>query len=207
MPLTPSTPILATNVYNQGNGQYFAAGMQDKTFMGGTLIAGVALPVMAASLASKFTLYNPASSGVVCEPIMFGLGITSATTVVNGIGYAVMFGVSQWPNALPAVTTGVLAAGASQAAGGAVANGGTSISGRAAPRAALWTTLTLANAAVFGPVVYVMGGFAAITDTAIAPNPYAFNGSVLLPPDSLMTFVTNVAAETAAALSLIWAEW
>jgi len=172
--------------------------------MGGTLIAGVALPVMAATLTSKFTLWNPAGSGVVAEPIVFGMGITSVTTVVNGIGFAVLYNVSQLSTGLP--TGPIFAAGAAQT-NAAVGNGGVSVSGKATPKCGLYTTLVLTNAAVFGPVVMVMGGFGAVTDGSLAPNPYFFNGSVVLPPDSLLTFVTNIAAETAETYSLQWAEW
>jgi hypothetical protein len=172
--------------------------------MGGTLIAGVALPVMAATLASKFTLANPIGSGVIAELIEFAQGIDNATTVVNGIGVAVLYNYSQLSTGLP--TSPTFAAGAAQT-NAAVGNGGISTSGKAVPKCGLYSALTLTNAAVFGPVQWILPGFAAVTDSGLAPPPYIFNGKIILPPDSLATFVTSVAAATAAAYSLLWAEW
>jgi hypothetical protein len=202
MPLTPASAV-SSAVFNQGNGAYYAAALQDKVFMGSTLIAGVALPVMAATLASKFTLWNPAGSGVVAEPIEFAVGMDSATTVVNAIGFAMLFNVSQLSTGLPTAPT--FAAGAAQT-NAAIGNGGISTSGKAAPKCGLYSALTLTNAAVFGPTIW-MTSFGAVTDGSLGPAPYLFNGKFLLPPDSLLTFVTSVIVETAMAASLLWAEW
>ena len=65
---------------------YYEACLRGNLFMAYTVIAGVALPVAAATLNSKFTLHNPAGSGKNIELITFTMGIDSATTVVNGIG-------------------------------------------------------------------------------------------------------------------------
>ena len=199
MPI-PAGSAVATGTVNQGNGQYYQAALLDKVFMGGTLIAGVALPVMAATLATKFTLWNPPASGIVVEPIELGLGITSATTVVNGFGFACMYGVSTQASGAP--TSPTIAAGAT-----GTTTGGISTDGKQTSKAQLYSALTLTNTAVFGPVVQIIPGFGAVTDGSLAPPPYQFNGKVVLPPDSLITFVTNVIAETAMTCSLIWAEW
>jgi len=201
MPVIPAT-TLSSATFNQGNGQYYQASLMDRIFYGSTLIAGVALPVMAATLASKFTLWNPAGSGVVAEVIKFGAGIDSATVVVNGVGYAILYNVSQLTTGLP--TSPTFAAGAAQT-NAAVANGGISTSGKAAPKCGLYTALTLTNAAVFGPVVDIIS-YPATADTSISITAYKFDGEVILPPDSLITFVATVAAMTALPCSLHWGE-
>lgn len=200
MPTSPlSTP--GGPFFNQGNGQFYQGALQDKIFWGSTLIAGVALPVMAATLASKFTLWNPIGSGVVAEPLEFAVGMDSATTVVNAIGFAMLYNVSQLTTGLP--TSPTFAAGATS---GAAANGGVSTSGKAPPKCGLYQALTLTNAAVFGPTAW-FASFGAVTDGSLGPVPYAFNGKLILPPDSLLTFITSVIAETAMACNLFWAEY
>src|SRR3990167_8086524 len=68
------------------HGRWYEAALRGNLFMAYTVIAGVALPVAAATLNSKFTLHNPAGSGKNIELVTFTMGVDSATTVVNGIG-------------------------------------------------------------------------------------------------------------------------
>src|ERR1041384_1611691 len=44
------------------------------------------IPVIAATLASKFSLWNPPGSGKNAELICFDMGVVLATTVVNTVG-------------------------------------------------------------------------------------------------------------------------
>lgn len=174
-------------------GKYASAAARGKMFLGSTVIAGVALPVNAANVVSKFTLWNPAASGVNCELVEFGMGIDSATTVVNGIVAGFQFGVGSTitaPGTLTALTTSV-----SIGPGAGVA-----------PAATLYSAATLVNAAVLGPLMPIFGGFGATSDAAIAPDPHKFDGKVILPPGSLITFLTTVAAATAAFYGLTWIE-
>lgn len=175
-------------------GKYATAASRGKMFLGSTVIAGVALPVNAANVVSKFTLWNPLTSGVDCELVEFGMGIDSATTVVNGVVAGFQFGVGSTitaPGTLTALSTSV-----SIGRGAGVA-----------PAATLYSAATLVNAAVLGPLMPIFGGFGAVTDGAIAPDPHKFDGKVILPPGSLVTFLTTVAAATAAFYGLTWVEW
>lgn len=176
------------------HGKYYTAAARGKMFLGSTVIAGVALPVNATNLVSKFTLWNPATSGVDCELVEFGMGIDSATTVVNGVVAGFQFGVGSTitsPGTLTALSTSV---SIGRFAG-------------VAPAATLYSAATLVNAAVLGPLMPIFGGFGATSDAGIAPDPHKFDGKVVLPPGSLVTFMTTVAAATAAFYGLTWVEW
>lgn len=175
-------------------GKYATAALRGKMFLGSTVIAGVALPVNAANVVSKFTLWNPLTSGVDCELVEFGMGIDSATTVVNGIVAGFQFGVGSTitaPGTLTALSTSV-----SIGRGAGVA-----------PAATLYSAATLVNAAVLGPLMPIFGGMGAVTNTSNAPDPHKFDGKVILPPGSLVTFLTTVAAATAGFYGLTWIEW
>ena len=173
------------------HGKYFAAASRNNVFFGSTVIAGVALPVNAANVVSKFTLWNALGSGVNVELIEFGMGIDSATTVVNGVVAGFQYGVGGAitdPGTLTALATSKSIIGTS-------------------PVATLYSAATLVNAAVLSPLIPIFGGFGAVTNAANAPDPYKFDGKIVLPPGSLVTFLTTVAAATAAFYGLSWAEW
>lgn len=176
------------------HGKYYTSAARSGLYLGSTLIAGVALPANAANVVSKFTLWNPAGSGVNVELVEFGIGIDSATTVVNGIVAGFQFGVG-----------GAVTAPGTLTATTSIALGGTNPGGT--PKATLYSAATLVNAAVLSPLLPIFGGFGAVTDTGTAPDPHKFDGAVVLPPGSLVTFLTTVAAETATFCGLTWAEW
>src|SRR5712664_1567592 len=116
--------------FSVSSGQYAFAASQGKLFYGGTLIAGVAIPVMAATLASKFTLWNPPGSGVTVEIVDFACGIDSATVVVNGLGWVILPHVSTQSAGVP--TSPTIAAGASNVTTGlSSSTGGVNTSGAA----------------------------------------------------------------------------
>lgn len=175
------------------HGKYFQAASRGGVFLGSTVAAGVALPFNAINLASKFTLWNPVGSGVNLEPIEFGVGIDSATTIVNGIVAGFQFNLSSPGGTLTALTTCM------QLSGGGAVN---------VQKAILYSANTLVNAAVLAPLLPIFGGFGAVTDAALAPDPHKFDGKVVLPPGSLMTFCTTVTGgETAMFCGITWAEW
>jgi hypothetical protein len=175
------------------HGKYFEVAKRASAFWAGTVIAGVALPVNAATVASKFTLYNPAGSGVDVELIEFTLGLTSATEVVNGIVMGVQTRVASGGGGAPGtLTAGVI--------NNARCDGGN------ASKVNFYVAATLTNPAVLP--VYPLGmNFDATSGAMSGINNYVFDGKIIIPPDCLVTFLTNVAAETAATCGLSWAEW
>ena len=181
------------------HGKYFAAARAGRIFMATTVIAGVVLPVAAGTLNSKFTLHNPANSGVIVEPVSFVLGIDSATTVVNGVGLAIQRALGA-TSGIPTSTTAatVLPLGV----------GGLS-------KCAVYTQATLTNVAIPGVSVatavpipfYNMFSFGAVTAPVISPCDHNFDGRLTLSPDDLAAVCTTVAASTASFCGIIWAEW
>lgn len=182
------------------HGKYFAAARAGQIFMATTVIAGVVLPVAAATLNSKFTLHNPLGSGVICEPIFFSMGIDTATTVVNGIGLAIQRNLtttSGIPTTLTLANVAPLGLGSVQ------------------PQCAVYTQATLTNVAIPGvsaatavPIpFYNMFSFGAVTAAGIFEAGHSFDGKVLLGPDALAAGCTTVAAASQNFCGIIWAEW
>lgn len=175
-------------------GKYAAASLRGNVFYMSTVIAGVALPVNAATVASKFTLWNPAGSGRVVELVEFTLGIDSATEVVNGLAVGFQAGVQSGggaPGTLTAIDSGptstLIGAGLQSVCKG-------------------YKAATLTNAAVLP--VYPLGlNFDATAAGRSGNFAYNFDGKFMVPPDTIVTFCSTVAAITAAACGLVWAEW
>lgn len=181
------------------HGKWYQASLGGNLFIASTVIAGVALPVAAATLNSKFTIHNPAASNKDVELVSFTMGIDSATTVVNGIGMAIQKNLST-TSGIPTSTTATYSA---------------SLGGSGTAVAAVYSQATLTNVAIPGvtastPVpipMYGMFSFGAVTAPTIHEVTHDFDGRVVLPPDSLAAACTTVAPATAAFCCVIWAEW
>lgn len=181
------------------HGKYAEAAQNGQVFMAYTVIAGVALPTAAATLNSKFTIHNPAGSGVNVELIRFAMGIDSATTVVNGVGLAIQRALST-TSGVPTSTTALTP--------GALGLGGT-------PKCAAYSQATLTNVAIPGVTAatavpipfYPMFSFGAVTAAGIFPADHNFDGAVWLGPDDLAAGCCTVAPATAAFIGAIWAEY
>lgn len=186
-------------VVQQMHGKYYEAALRGNLFMAYTAIAGVALPVAAATLNSKFTLHNPASSGKNIELISFSMGIDSATTVVNGIGMAIQRNLGT-TSGIPTSTTSLVSSRLG-------------VSGTA--QGVAYSQATLTNVAIPGvtaatavPIpLYPLFSFGAVTAPVIEECTHNFDGRVILEPDSLGAFCTTVAPATAAFCAVIWAEY
>jgi hypothetical protein len=185
---------------SETHGKYWAAARNGCLFMATTVIAGVVLPVAAATLNSKFTLHNPAGSGVVVEPLYFSTGLDTATQVVNGMGFLIQRSLSV--NAgIPTTTTA-----AANIVLGASSTG---------PKAAVYTQATLTNVAIPGvsaatavPIgFYNMFSSGATTAAGIYECGHSFDGKIALNPDDLMAACTTVAAAAQNFCGIIWAEW
>jgi hypothetical protein len=181
------------------HGKYYEACLRGRLFTSSTVIAGVVIPVAAATLNSKFTIWNPAGSGVNVELISFTTGLDTATQVVNGWGMAIqrnLTGTSGIPTsvtALVALPLGVTGVG----------------------KANCYSQATLTNVAIPGvtaatavPIpLYPMFSSGATTAAGIFECTHNFDGRLILGPDSLGAVCTTVAAAAQNFCSLIWAEW
>jgi hypothetical protein len=181
------------------HGKYFEAGMRGQSFISSTVIAGVVIPVAAATLNSKFTLWNPVSSGMNVELISCTVGNDSATIVVNCHGLLIQRNLSNGAG-IPTTVT-------------AAANLPLGVGGTA--RASCYTQATLTNVAIPGvtastavPIAfYPMFSTGATTWTGAYDTTHNFDGRIVLPPDSLVAICTTVAASTASFVAMTWAEY
>jgi len=174
----------------KAHGDYYTGAYYGKTFIGSTAVAGTTIPVLAASLVSTFTLYNPLGSGVNLEVLWYDLGVLSATAVVGSIALAYQSGLAVAP-LVPVSLTPTPAL----------------IGGAFAPLGKLYSSCTLAGT----PTVLQSLGFAFGTTTAAAGPTFAhyeINGRILIAPGSLLVTTSQSAAQSAAMIqSLGWAEW
>ena len=177
------------------HGNYSAATRAGGVFLGSTLAAGIAVPFNATTLSSKFTLWNPASSGVDVELIELGMGFDSATVIVNSIAMGFM----------PNLTTGSgIPTSLTAAAGGTMS---TFVGNGSTPKAGVYSAATLTNTAVLGPLLMLFTASATAITSAESLT-YRFDGKIWLPPDSLCALVTTVTAgQTAGPVSIVWAEY
>jgi len=185
-------------VVSELRGKYAEQALRGRSFTASTVIAGAVIPVAAATLNSKFTLWNPAGSGVVIEPISVGYAINSTITVVNGHGFMIQRNLSS-SSGVPTTVT-ALAALRMGIAGSSVVT--------------VASQATLTNVAIPGvsaatavPIgFYPTFSHGAVTSTSSEDLTHNFDGKLLLEPDSLIAACTTVAASTATFIQICWIE-
>lgn len=156
--------------------------------------AAVTVPVGSASnLVSVFTLYNPASSGVMGEIITTELGHSNATTVVNVIAWYFS------PAALSALGTFTTPGVANT--NYFSARVGENPAGQIVPYSAYTHSGT--------PVrVDMVATFGAVTDATVWNAAVkTHDGALLLPPGVAISLGTSTATETNCHVGVTWAEW
>ena len=181
------------------HGKWYTAGYRGATFTTSTLIAGVTVPVAAATLSGVFTIWNPAGSGKICELISMNFGTSAATTVVNGVGLMIQRNLTS--------TSGIPTSNTAQAVL-PLGLGGNPVVGA-------YSASTLTNVAIPGvsaatavPIAfYNMIDFGAVTNSSAIPLEHFFDGRILLGPDSLVSVCTSKATETTLVITATWAEW
>lgn len=186
-------------VVSELHGKYYEANLRGQLFTASTVIAGVVVPVAAATLNSKFTLWNPAGSGVNIELINFTTGLDTATQVVNGWGMMVQRNLTA-TSGIPTSVTALVAL---------------SLGPTGTAKANAYSQATLTNVAIPGvtaatavPIpLYPMFSSGATTAAGIANCAHDFDGRLILGPDSLVAACTTVAAAAQNFCSIMWAEW
>lgn len=181
------------------NGQFFEASSRGTVFTASTVIAGVVIPVAAATLNSKFTFWNPASSGKIAEIISVYIGGDGATTVVNNHGFLLQRNLTSGAGIPTTVTTPCSATSMGNP------------NGVSAMTVAAQATLT--NVAIPGaggaavPIPFIpMGNYGAVTSVSFYDPTHYFNGSLIVYPDSLIAACCSVANSTAAVVQITWCE-
>ena len=181
------------------HGNYYESSRRGQVYFASTVIAGVVVPVAAATLNSKFTLWNTAASGVNVELISIFMMTDTATTVVNSHALMVQRNLASSGGIPTTVTTPCIALPAGL--------GGVSAGVTVAAQA------TLTNAQIPGVAtapyigVWPIGGYGATTADGGADLTHNFDGKLVLAPDSLVALVGTVAASGAAFCQICWAEY
>lgn len=169
------------------DGKYAELARRGKVFSAS--VAAVTLPVNAATLASKFGLYNPPGSGTMLELIEAEAHYVVATTVVNALGLY--------------YSTGTNATGATFTTQGSTecSRVGEAITGVAKFYSAVTHVGTPA-------LLDLIGGWGAVTDTGSTPTRKQWDGKIQVPPGTLLAVAMTTAASTASGFTgvLRWAE-
>ncbi len=149
----------------------------------------VTVPVIAATLVSVFSLWNPPGSGKNAELISFDYGIVLATTVVDVVGLYYSSG--------------------SLALAGTFTTAGTALSGSVGSTAANVVLPYSAYTHSGTPTRHsILGFFGAVTTTNSQPAHLDFDGRVIVPPGTVVSIAMSTAASTTSGvdLGLTWAE-
>ena len=154
-------------------------------------VAAVTLPVNAATLASKFGLYNPANSGIMIELVDIDAHYVVATTVVNALGIY----MSNGANATGATFTTQVTAGNARAGEGPASVG------------QFYSAVTHVGTPVLQDII---GGWGAVTDGGATPvyKQWTTGRRILLPPATLIAIAMTTAAGTGSGFtgSISWVE-
>ena len=174
---------LLTNMFS---GPYAELCRQGKIYYAS--VAAVTLPVNAATLVSKFTIYNPPGSNVNLELIEINAATVVATTVVDGVG--------------------VYYSSAAQTAAGTFTTLGTvtnALLNGPSGQAQFYSAYTASGTPTLGRL---LGGWGAVTDTGPNTVTKDFWGSLLVPPGTSIHVAMTTAASTSSGITLdaLWAE-
>lgn len=209
MPISQIMPgqLLGTTNYPAGTAINQPAGQQGEAYVGhvhGNYYAAAkaglvfhahatakTVPVVAANMASVFSVYNPIGSGKVLELISADIGLVLATTVVDVIGLHYEKFTSAPTYTAGTEISALLGSGLRSTAVYATALTHVAMGTTSAARAAILTT------------------FGAVTSTADNPITYYFDGKVLVPAGVAVSVATSTAAWTATGMDigLSWVEW
>lgn len=189
------TPVMlggksAEGIVAELHGKWYTGAYRGNVFHG--FVTGVTVPVVASGLVSVASLYNPAGSQRNLEVISTDVGIVLATQVVNHVGLYFQAGIGSNTSIPTSQTVGTPVNGMLGA--GAVSQG---------------KFLTAATHVGTPVLAAMIATFGATTTTADNPIHYDFDGKLILPPGSIVSFATSTAASTASGLAvgISWAEW
>lgn len=152
--------------------------------------AAVTLPVNAATLVSLFGLYNPAGSGTMLELIECEAHNVVATTVVTGLGLYYSNGTNASGATFTTQITTIEQSRLGEGMGSVC-------------RA--YSAVTHVGTPVLADLI---GGWGAVTDSGSSPIRKQWNGSIQVPPNTLLALAMTTAADTASGFTglLRWAE-
>lgn len=179
------------------HGKYYEHASRGNVFVASTLAAGIVVPFIAATVASKFTLVNPAASGVNVELIDINVLQVPGTALITGLGVAF-----QGPLATTGGYPGTLTVSTGQ-------HGSTLIGSGQTPPCIHYSAATHTNVAIANltPVIWLFNNVATTVITQQYVN-YQFDGKFVMPPDSAMLLVNSITGtQSAAAVSVTYAAY
>lgn len=181
-------------VVTELHGKWYTQAYRGNVFHGSTLVAGTIIPI-STSTAATFVLYNPLGSGVNLELISYTLGVTVATVIVSPIGMGFSAGVGGAvvaPTGVTALTprNGLLGFGN-------------------ATKVNLYSTATLTATTTYFKTMLNFTSTNATAGNGLGPSAYKydFDGTLILPPGTLVQTCGLVAPSTSASVQeFVWAE-
>mgnify|MGYP001574829286 CR=1 FL=1 len=179
------------------HGKYYEHASRGNVFVASTLAAGIVVPFIAATVASKFTLLNPAGSGVNIELIDINVCQVPGSALITGLGVAF-----QGPLTTTGGNPGTLTVSTGQHASTLVGSGVT-------PPCTFYSAATHTNVAIANltPVIWLFNNVATTVITQQYTN-YQFDGKFIMPPDTAMLLVNNITGtQSAAAISVTYAAY
>ncbi len=152
--------------------------------------AAVTLPVNAATLVSVFGVYNPAGSGVMLELIECEAHAVLATTVVDALGLYYSSGTNASGSTFTTQITTIEQSRLGEGVGSVC-------------RA--YSAVTHVGTPVLADII---GGWGAVTDGGATSVRKQWNGSIQVPPNTLLALAMTTAAWTGSGFTglLRWAE-
>ena len=154
-------------------------------------VTAVTVPVVAATLVSVFSLYNPRNSGVNLELIDTDITSVLATLVVNTYGW--YFSADKNADTATFTTKGT-------------PNSGLLDGGPAGNKGQFYSALTHVGTPVRWKII---GGDHATTSTAVGGIHRDWDGAAIVKPGTIISIAASTAAATTSGtdLGVTWAEW
>ena len=174
-------------IVNELRGKYFISAYRNRLFS--ATAAGVTIPLITSAVVSVFTLYNPPGSGVNMEMVETTIGSTSATTVVNVVGWY--------------FSTATATAAGTFTTKGTVQN---MLVGGAAGQGQFFSSYTHSGTPT---LIDIISAYGATTNANSSPPQKLHDGKLVLPPGIAMSIAMGTAAGTTTAntIEAVWAEW
>ena len=185
------TPVLGQQteqLVSEIHGKWFVAAQRGNLFMAN--VTAVTIPVIASTLVSVFSLYNPVGSGIVMELVDIDFGQVLATTVVDAVGLY--------------YSAGTAAAAGTFTTKGTIQSAlvGSGLVGKGL----FYSAYTHSGTPVRQRILQ---SFGATTDAGLSLNTKELDGKVLIPEGCVVSLAMTTAASTSSGLdvSASWAEW
>lgn len=175
-------------IVSEAHGKWYTAAYRNRLFF--ATATGITIPAIASGLVSVFSLYNPLGSGIVMELVSTTIGFTSATTVLDNLGW-------YWQGGSTFTVPTSITAGTPNSC---YLNGGKGVG------QFLTAGTHTGTPALLEYIVNML------TTSTVPPGQSYFrdyDGRFILPPGSIISLATSTTVWTASHTDVMatWAEW